>query len=81
ADAKQQTVLYVARQLLDSLAENRKREEEVTRPLVFLAHSMGGLVVARALTFAASQSGKVDLMRIFECFAGGIFFGTPFGGS
>ncbi len=48
---------------------------------MFLAHSMGGLVVAKALVLAAAQPEKIEYMRIFECFAGGIFFGTPFRGS
>ncbi|KAI5468000.1 ankyrin repeat-containing domain protein [Mariannaea sp. PMI_226] len=83
ADAKQQTLYNVASLLLDSLVEKRKEEEagEPTRPLVFLAHSMGGLVVAKALTLAAAQPEKIEYMRIFECFAGAIFFGTPFKGS
>lgn len=42
---------------------------------------MGGLVVAKALTIAFSFPEQIDRMRIYECFAGGIFFGTPFGGS
>ena len=81
ADAKQQTLYNVASLLLDSLVEQRKATAEMTRPLVFLAHSMGGLVVAKALTLAAAQPEKMEYMRIFECFAGGIFFGTPFKGS
>lgn len=83
AEAKQQTLYNVASLLLDSLVEKRKSEEagETTRPLVFLAHSMGGLVVAKALTLAAAQPEKIEYMRIYECFAGAIFFGTPFKGS
>jgi hypothetical protein len=80
-DGKPQTLYNVASLLLDSLVEQRKATSEVTRPLVFLAHSMGGLVVAKALTLAAAQPEKIEYVRIFECFAGGIFFGTPFKGS
>ncbi|KAK0725920.1 ankyrin repeat-containing domain protein [Lasiosphaeris hirsuta] len=83
AEAKQQTLYNVASLLLDSLVEKRKGGDgaEATRPIVFLAHSMGGLVVAKALTLAAAHPENIDHMRIFECFAGGIFFGTPFRGS
>jgi len=74
------TALYnVAELFLDSLVDKRKGHE--TRPIIFVAHSLGGLVVAKALTLAISQPEKIDRMRIYECFAGGIFFGTPFGGS
>ncbi|KAK4034966.1 ankyrin repeat-containing domain protein [Parachaetomium inaequale] len=81
AQAKEQTIYNVAILLLESIVEKRKGEDEVARPLVFLAHSMGGLVVAKALALAAQQRDKIEYMRIIECFAGCIFFGTPFSGS
>jgi ankyrin repeat protein len=81
AQAKEQTIYNVAILLLESIVEKRKGEDEVARPLVLLAHSMGGLVVAKALALAAQQRDKIEYMRIIECFAGCIFFGTPFGGS
>ena len=81
AQAKEQTIYNVAILLLESIVEKRKAADEVTRPLVFLAHSMGGLVVAKALALAAQQRDKIEYMRIIECFAGCVFFGTPFGGS
>ncbi|KAH6649318.1 ankyrin repeat-containing domain protein [Chaetomium tenue] len=81
AQAKEQTIYNVAIMLLESIVEKRQSPEEVTRPIVFLAHSMGGLVVAKALALAAQQRDKLEYMRIIECFAGCIFFGTPFGGS
>lgn len=78
-EALKQTLSNVAKLFLDSLVANRKGHE--TRPIIFLAHSMGGLVVAKALTLAISQPEDIQRMRIYECFAGAIFFGTPFGGS
>lgn len=83
SDAKEQTLYNVASLFLVSLAEKRTNEKlgETTRPLVFLAHSMGGLVVAKALTLAATKPEELAYTRILECFAGSIFFGTPFGGS
>lgn len=77
--ALKQTLGNVAELFLDSLVEQRKDNED--RPLIFLAHSMGGLVVAKALALAISHPEDIRRMRIYECFAGGIFFGTPFGGS
>jgi len=75
------TIYNVAILLLESIIEKRKSPEEAARPVVFLAHSMGGLVVAKALVLAAQQRDRVEYMRVIECFAGCIFFGTPFGGS
>lgn len=77
--AIRQTLYNAAVWLLDALVEHRKGNE--SRPLVFLAHSMGGLVVAKALTLAVAKPELIDRMRIYECFAGAIFFGTPFRGS
>ncbi|KAK1828991.1 ankyrin repeat-containing domain protein [Podospora conica] len=79
--SKEQTIYNVAILLLESIIEKRKSPEEAARPIVFLAHSMGGLVVAKALVLAAQQRDQVEHMRVIECFAGCIFFGTPFGGS
>ncbi|KAF2963469.1 hypothetical protein GQX73_g10106 [Xylaria multiplex] len=77
--AIRQTLYNAANWLLDALVEHRRGHE--SRPLVFLAHSMGGLVVAKALTLAAAKPEEIEKIRIYECFAGAIFFGTPFRGS
>lgn len=78
-NALRQTLGNVAEQFLVSLVAARKDHED--RPIIFVAHSLGGLVVAKALIIATSHPEKIGRMRIYECFAGGIFFGTPFGGS
>ncbi|OTA67905.1 ankyrin [Hypoxylon sp. EC38] len=57
-----------------------KREGRVQRrPIVFIGHSMGGLVIAKAITIADSRRDKFPVM--FEAIAAAIFFGTPFGGA
>ncbi|KAK7514089.1 uncharacterized protein IWZ02DRAFT_493226 [Phyllosticta citriasiana] len=65
--------------LLQSLAGLRNRTRTSGRPLLFVAHSLGGLVVANALfrqhgSDAASQN-------IAEATKGVAFLGTPFKGS
>ncbi|KAK3695717.1 hypothetical protein B0T22DRAFT_478346 [Podospora appendiculata] len=84
--AKAQTLGNVAELLLDSIVAKRKKgpgqtNDEDVRPLVFLGHSMGGLVIAKAMAIAASRPEDLDRMRIVDCFAGAVFFGTPFHGS
>ncbi|KAI1135696.1 hypothetical protein F5Y05DRAFT_168773 [Hypoxylon sp. FL0543] len=68
----------IAMTLLNGLSS--KREGRVQRrPIVFIGHSMGGLVIAKAITIADSRRDKFPVM--FEAIAAAIFFGTPFGGA
>lgn len=46
---------------------------------MFIGHSMGGLVIAKAITNADSYRKKFPIM--FEAIASAIFFGTPFKGA
>jgi len=48
------------------------------RPIVFIAHSFGGIVVAKALAMAVSRKHYTHLLDLTT---GGIFLGTPFRGS
>ncbi|KAI1485550.1 hypothetical protein F5X96DRAFT_659519 [Biscogniauxia mediterranea] len=56
-----------------------KREGCQRRPIVFIGHSMGGLVIAKAITIADSRRDKFPIM--FEAIAASVFFGTPFDGA
>ncbi|KAL6697088.1 hypothetical protein J3F84DRAFT_406782 [Trichoderma pleuroticola] len=56
-----------------------KREGCQRRPIVFIGHSMGGLVVAKAITLADSRRDLFPIM--FEATTACIFFGTPFSGA
>ncbi|KAI0849064.1 hypothetical protein F5Y00DRAFT_236514 [Daldinia vernicosa] len=68
----------IAMTLLNGLRS--KREGAVQRrPIVFIGHSMGGLVVAKAITIADSRRDSFPMM--FEAIAAAIFFGTPFNGA
>ena len=51
------------------------------RPIVFVAHSLGGLVVKQALIEARKQTHDLDLLDIYDSTHAVIFFGTPHRGS
>ncbi|KAH7138655.1 ankyrin repeat-containing domain protein [Dendryphion nanum] len=55
------------------------RGDQIQRPLVFIGHSMGGLVIAKAVTI---MDARRDIYpKMFEATAGCIFFGSPFLGA
>ncbi|OLN82235.1 Ankyrin repeat domain-containing protein 17 [Colletotrichum chlorophyti] len=68
----------IAKSMLEGLQANRQGIRD--RPIVFIGHSMGGLVIAKAITLAAETYREI-FPRMFECIAGCAFFGTPFGGA
>ena len=51
------------------------------RPIVFVAHSLGGLVVKQALIEARKQTHDLDMLDIYDSTHAVIFFGTPHRGS
>jgi len=55
-----------------------KRENIGMRPIVFIAHSLGGIIVKRALITAKLDSCYHD---IYDAASGIAFFGTPHRGS
>ncbi|KAK1241179.1 hypothetical protein MKX08_001153 [Trichoderma sp. CBMAI-0020] len=71
------TLRVLATTLLEALMD--KRQNARCRPIVFIGHSMGGLVIAEAINIAHMDRGKFS--GIFEAICGGVFFGTPFGGT
>ncbi|PGH00206.1 hypothetical protein GX51_05903 [Blastomyces parvus] len=80
------TSAEVAKRLLDSLARARKGFED--RPVVFVAHCVGGLVLARELIRTQSLlTAYHDEMhdnkwsRLFSSTLGIVFMGTPFRGA
>ncbi|KAL2876056.1 hypothetical protein SGCOL_008760 [Colletotrichum sp. CLE4] len=78
-DLKVKTFLRdIAKSMLEGLQANREKIRD--RPIVFIGHSMGGLVIAKAITLAAETYREI-FPRLFECIAGCAFFGTPFGGA
>ncbi|RYO56649.1 hypothetical protein AA0116_g8440 [Alternaria tenuissima] len=65
--------------LFQSLIGLRDRTESTDRPIIFIAHSLGGLVVANALS---RQHGADEAAVSLVNHTGGVvFLGTPFEGS
>lgn len=72
-----------AERLIADLFANRRIRKATERPIIFLAHSLGGLVVKRALIASSEISGpKTEHLRsIFVSTYGILFLGTPHKGS
>ncbi|KAL8296408.1 hypothetical protein RB597_005812 [Gaeumannomyces tritici] len=68
--------------LLCSLEKLRRCPNESCRPLLFIAHSLGGIVVKEALQQSRKcASTQPRLHGIFEATSGFMFFGTPHKGA
>ncbi|RDW70414.1 hypothetical protein BP5796_08811 [Coleophoma crateriformis] len=67
-----------AEQLLNELLAQRETVEEKQRPLIFVCHSLGGLVFKQALIRAHERGRYSDLLAYIH---GVAFFGTPHRGS
>jgi hypothetical protein len=80
--SKSKTTMHLsdfAEDLLTRLVYARQDPLEKNRGLVFICHSLGGLVLKQALVMA--QLDKVAYENIAECTSGIAFFGTPHRGS
>ncbi|KAK3382275.1 hypothetical protein B0T24DRAFT_5660 [Lasiosphaeria ovina] len=72
------TVYDIAKDLLFVLEADRRHEP--SRRLLFVAHSLGGIVVKEMLRQASCQT-DLDLRKVFDSTTGIVFFGTPHGGA
>ena len=72
-----------AESLVASLAANRNLRKANQRPIIFVAHSLGGLVVKSALIYSSEIRGNntEHLRSIFVSTYGILFLGTPHQGS
>ncbi|KAI0380584.1 TPR-like protein [Hypomontagnella monticulosa] len=75
-DQPKKTVVSDVAEML--LKELELRRQDTTRPIVFIAHSYGGLVLMQALRRSFDHRDK--WASIFYYTAGLVFFGTPFRG-
>ncbi|MCJ1386933.1 hypothetical protein MMC17_010062 [Xylographa soralifera] len=72
------TVQALGGLLLGEVSKSRKDEISATRPLIFVAHSLGGLVVKSALAYSqALKSVDKTSFLVSEATMGCCFFGTP----
>jgi len=69
-----------AANLVADLTADRSTSGASTRPLIFVVHSLGGLVCKEALLYS-QNTPESHLRSIFECTRGIIFMGTPHRGS
>lgn len=72
-----------AQTMLKNLASERTSEEVQEHPIIFVAHSLGGILVKRALELSHDLQGKSDddLRSIYVSTFGVIFLGTPHNGA
>lgn len=76
------SIFSIAQDLVIRLEILRESSGCTDRPIIFVAHSLGGIVVKDALKFSQDQQGfQSHLFSIFQHTYGVIFFGTPHRGS
>lgn len=69
-----------AANLLHDLTMDRELNDASSRPLIFVAHSLGGLVCKKAILLSRNNP-EAHLRGIFGCTKGIIFMGTPHKGA
>jgi hypothetical protein len=69
-----------AANLLNDLTTDRDLYNAASRPIIFVAHSLGGLVCKKAI-LRSRNNPDAHLRNIFDCTKGVIFMGTPHKGS
>ncbi|KAJ5794517.1 alpha/beta-hydrolase [Penicillium paradoxum] len=69
-----------ATNLLNDLVSNRAASNALSRPVIFVAHSLGGLVCKKAILLSRNNPDS-HLRDIFQSTKGIIFMGTPHKGS
>ncbi|KKZ64975.1 hypothetical protein EMCG_09120 [[Emmonsia] crescens] len=76
-------ILQHAQTLTEELQSDRELEDATGRPIIFVCHSLGGIIVKKALAFSSRQTGPktARLHSIYTCTYGILFFGTPHNGS
>jgi len=71
----------LGRGLLNRVVGERCRSKASGRPIVFVAHSLGGLLVKEALVESKKQQPDSHKTDVYKSVQGIVFFGTPHKGS
>ncbi|KAI1825244.1 hypothetical protein F4861DRAFT_538149 [Xylaria intraflava] len=71
------TVEEMGGALLSQLRAFRGHSNSSRRPIIFIGHSLGGLLVKEALLQARDKSGDNQHAELFEACSGLLFFGVP----
>ncbi|KAI5855156.1 hypothetical protein BZA05DRAFT_349757, partial [Tricharina praecox] len=71
------TIHTFATSLLKSVAGARTGDNERNRPLIFIGHSLGGLVIKQAIAHASGPEGRDTDKVILSSCVGIFFFGVP----
>ncbi|KAI1306666.1 ribonuclease-like protein p/mrp subunit [Xylaria venustula] len=76
-------ILQHAQTMIAELVADRELEDATERPIIFVCHSLGGIIVKRALVYSASRTSShiSHLHSIYLSTYGILFFGTPHQGS
>ncbi|BCR85742.1 esterase/lipase family protein [Aspergillus chevalieri] len=76
-------ILQHAQTLVHQLEADRDLENASTRPIIFLCHSLGGIIVKRAIAYSASRKAPklAHIQSIYTSTSAILFFGTPHHGS
>ncbi|KAF6228261.1 hypothetical protein HO133_007991 [Letharia lupina] len=75
-------ILQHAHTLIAQLVADRELEDATQRPIIFVCHSLGGIVVKRAIAYSASRTSKSiqHVHSIYVSTFGILFLGTPHDG-
>ncbi|KAK3331711.1 hypothetical protein B0T19DRAFT_85724 [Cercophora scortea] len=80
--ASSKSIYGHAKTLLEDLARQRRRNTGTPRPILWVGHSLGGLVIKEAIFRASTNANRhADLGEIFTATIGVVFMGTPHRGS
>ncbi|PVF97516.1 hypothetical protein CPB86DRAFT_734801 [Serendipita vermifera] len=76
-----QRLLHFAEGFVEDLLRERRSDPESKRPIIFLAHSLGGIILKKALTLCNIPDYNSERRQIKVSTYGILFFGTPHSGA